>query len=383
MEQARFAQLMTTFQAQLAAQTKIKDLQSFAGNANAPVVVFIHGIGGDARHWSNPASVDVAETWLFDLNAHPIYQADKVLPSPTYHVNQVTSWSQLLSANNISWVNFSQTDNQGPLQTAVNDLTTILNALEAQVFEPYAQEVNTDGSGQVPPLVLLCHSRGGLVARATLKQLGKGNLPHLRKVITLHTPHFGSYMPQLSDDYDKFLATKLDFSGLSHSLPAPLGGFFSNVFNQYVAQIDSWVSKALKSSFGTMPEGTGFDELIPNSPMLMALAQNEQPFPGVEYHGFGGSNPIFLNLYLCLLNQTLPILGVVNAALLQSLSKVPEIASRYGGLAELDKGDSAVSITSSRWPSSFSASQQLFPVNHMQALLDPTLQKSVLPLLQS
>ena len=36
------------------------------------------------------------------------------------------------------------------------------------------------GGGDPPPLVLLCHSRGGLVARAALKALGAAGVPHLR-----------------------------------------------------------------------------------------------------------------------------------------------------------------------------------------------------------
>lgn len=383
MEQTQFSQLMNDFKGQLAAQNKIKDLSIFAGNANLPIVVMVHGIGGTAQHWSNPAGVNIEETWLFNISGRPAYQNDKVVPSPTYQPNQVTSWCQFLTTNNISWVNFTQSDNQGPLQTAVNELILILNTLEAQVFQPYAQQVNTDGSGQVPSLILLCHSRGGLVTRSALKQMGKGNLPHLRKVITLHTPHAGSYMPQLSDDYDKFLATKLDFKAVGNKLPKLVSSIFTSVIGNYISQVDDWVCKALKSSFGTMPNGVGFDELIPNSQMLKDLAQGEQPFPGVEYHGFGGSNPIFLNLYLCILDQTLSLLEVVNTELLGMLGAIPEVHSRYGGLAELDKGDSAVSITSSQWPSAFNATHQLFPINHMQALLDPNLQKAVLPLLQN
>ncbi len=53
----------------------------------------------------------------------------------------------------------------------------------------------------------------------------------------------------------------------------------------------------------------------------------------------------------------------------------------FGGLAELGHGDSAVSLTSSHWPEAFGAEHRIVAVNHMQALVDSSLQQAVRRLL--
>jgi len=57
------------------------------------------------------------------------------------------------------------------------------------------------------------------------------------------------------------------------------------------------------------------------------------------------------------------------------------VVGTFGGLAELGHGDSAVSLTSSHWPEAFGAEHRIVAVNHMQALVDSSLQQAVRRLL--
>ncbi len=73
---------------------------------------------------------------------------------------------------------------------------------------------------------------------------------------------------------------------------------------------------------------------------------------------------------------------MVARQVVEQLARIPGVADRFGGLAELDKGDSAVGPESSTWPDVFGAPHQTFAVNHMQALIDPALQQATLQALR-
>jgi len=138
------------------------------------------------------------------------------------------------------------------------------------------------------------------------------------------------------------------------------------------------VRAALLHSFGTLAQGPGFDELDPQSATLQGLADGEQPLPGVRYYGFGGTNPTFIHFYLCEMGHTVHLLETASGFLVEQLARIPGVGERFGGLAELSSGDSAVGPASSTWPEAFGAPHRTFAVNHMQALIDPALQQATL-----
>ena len=382
MDQPAFEGLLQEFQRRCSGEHDLPDLGVSAGRADAPIVVLIHGIGGNAQHWADPVGLNPTDTWLFDLAAPPPPGARGIGSSPPYRAGSVTPWCQLLRDNGLSYVTWSQARPDDLLQFAVREAVAVLGALEQLVFAPYARDAAA-GGGAVPPLVLLCHSRGGLVARAALKELGGAGVPHLRTVITLCTPHRGSYMPALADDYDRALGTALDFSALGQSLPSPIRRLVQGRLDPLLAELANRVREALLHSFGTLAQGPGFTELAPDSATMQALARDERPLPGVAYHGVGGANPTFIHFYLCEVGHAVHLLATASAFLVEQLARLPGVAARYGGLAEIDKGDSAVGLASSYWPDAFGATHQDAPVNHMQALVDQTLQRAVLDVIRA
>jgi len=279
-------------------------------------------------------------------------------------------------------ITWSQTRSDDLLQYAVAETTGVLAALEARVFAPYAADVAANG-GTVPPLILLCHSRGGLVARAALKGLGAAGVPHLRQVVTLCTPHHGSYMPKLAATYNDTLSNAIDLGPLGHRLPGPVRAVVERRLDPLLTDLANRVRVALLHSFGTLAQGPGFLELDPQSATLTALADGEGPLPDVRYVGFGGTDPTFVHYYLCEAGQTVHLLATASAFIVEQLARLPGVADAFGGLAELSAGDSAVGAASSTWPEQFGATHQTFPVNHMGALIDPALQQAVLQALRS
>ena len=382
MEHARFEGLLRDFQGRCIAEHKIRDLRVVAGAADAPIVVLVHGIGGNALHWSDPTALDPASTWLFDLKAEPRPGPTGIYTSPPYVRGTAMNWCLFLGNHQITYVNWSQGRPDDALRFGASELAGILRVLEQTVFGPYEQQAKA-GGGAVPPLILLCHSRGGLIARAALKELGQAGVPHLRKVITLTTPHKGSYMPRLANDYNTRLQTAVDFSPLAQRLPSFIRGFFEQAIDRYVDALANSVREAMLHSFGALAQGTGFEELVPGSPALTALTQGEQPIPGVQYFSFAGSNPVFVKFYMSGLGQVFYLMGAVGSFLVERLAMLPGVATTYGGLAELIKGDSAVGLASSRWPDAFRAQHQEVSLNHMEALVSPELQATVLQLIRS
>jgi pimeloyl-ACP methyl ester carboxylesterase len=383
MEQTRLAELLQNFQSQCAAENNLCELSVAAGQPDMPIVVLVHGIGGNAKHWSDPLNLNVNDTWLFDLNSNPPKNTKGIATSLPYHPDAAKSWTQFLSENRFSYVNFSQCHPSDLLQYAVTELSAILSYLEKLVFQAIEQEVATNG-GSIPPMIILCHSRGGLVTRATLKQLGNSGVPHLRKVISLCTPHQGSYMPKLSNDYNNTLHQNINFDILGNiKFPPPIQGFLDNVLEKNLNDVANKVREAISHSFGAPAMSAGFDELIPGSDMLNNLVQDEQPLPGVQYFGFTGTNPTFVKLFLCELGKVINILEVSSLHLLEVIGKVADSHQSYGDFKEMSEGDSAVAINSANWPPQFNAPQQSFHINHMQALIDSGLQNTVLGILKS
>jgi len=382
MDQARFEGLLQEFQARCSSENTIYDLAAVAGQADSPIVVLVHGIGGNIRHWSDPVGMNVNDTWLFDLKANPPKGTNGVAMSPPYQESAAKSWTSLLTENRISYVNFSQAKPGDLLEFAVTELVAILSSLENLVFKPYEDDVASNG-GQVPPLILVCHSRGGLVTRAALKQLGSAGVPHLRKVISLSTPHDGSFMPALANDYNNTLHNQMDFSTIGNNLPGPVHMFLQRTVGQYLSGMANMVREAMLHSFGTMAQSPGFDELRPSSTTLANLRQDEQPLPGVQYFSFGGANPTFVNMFLCVMGQNIHLLSTASTILVEIIGRIPDVKNGYGGLAELSNGDSAVATSRSHWPTQFNALHRDFSYNHMQALIDHPLQDAVLQIIRS
>jgi hypothetical protein len=84
-------------------------------------------------------------------------------------------------------VRWSQSDSGGPIQTAINELAAVIKKTKA-VYG-------------VPKVILVCHSRGGLVARKYIVNQWKlcGEVD-VEKIITLGTPHLGAQLAYLAAD---------------------------------------------------------------------------------------------------------------------------------------------------------------------------------------
>lgn len=64
MDQQTFQALFGAFQQRCSAENNLPDLAVSPGRPDAPIVVLIHGISGNAQHWADPVGLNPADTWL-------------------------------------------------------------------------------------------------------------------------------------------------------------------------------------------------------------------------------------------------------------------------------------------------------------------------------
>ncbi len=69
MDQPTFQALFGAFQQRCSTENSLPDLAVSSGCPDAPIVVLIHGIGGNVQHWADPIGLNPADTWLLDLSS--------------------------------------------------------------------------------------------------------------------------------------------------------------------------------------------------------------------------------------------------------------------------------------------------------------------------
>lgn len=279
-----------------------------AGTKGKPAILLIHGLAASRTHWTSPA-----DTWSIK-NGH--YLADWkpkdqkgsstipvikggvrsfVLSKVNKNADEDGSFWKRLKAEGFTVATWNQIPCMDTSSTPSDD------CLNSDVFDkayPTAKEAlaylatKTDED-----IILIGHSRGGLIARKLLKE-SDADLPALQRVkmlITLHTPHKGSSMAQKGNEVQKKLknpqnAIDLDWvpkevRKVAKDLMPDVGKKLSGVIDVLV------VLTGLK----------GAKELDGNGPIIKGIENGEKKRAGVKYYTFGGDDPrvarIFARVY--------------------------------------------------------------------------------------
>jgi pimeloyl-ACP methyl ester carboxylesterase len=267
------------------------------GEGSKPLLIFIHGMGMNMTAWSDPGKArilggkyplralagrgDEMETSFGDL---------KKLGFP------VLSWTQSRPA--------------GLIRIAVDELRYLMEEYRSRA-----------GNG----VILICHSRGGLVGRKYLEEYDRS----VRGLVTLSTPHLGTTMA-------KWALSLLPVT-------STLNRYIKGVAQQEADSAFKRVLSFLCSS--------GLRELLPDSEFFLGLHDRKQQ--GTRYISLGGTNP--------------DLLKAISVSLPELISKmVPERIVPY----EMREGygDGLVSAASSELP--YGDEHRNFPVNHAAVLFD-------------
>jgi len=206
-------------------------------------------------------------------------------------------------------------------------------------------------------IILIGHSRGGLIART---HLASGD-PMVRCLLTLATPHGGSRMARWAR-YLSPIASLLD-----QLLPEPEKGTAMYTIKKLTEFLSS---RAVR-------------ELLPDSLFFRSI--NDGPVEAVRYFSAGGNDPHLFSLYRTVAKAAGKG-GTDCTVRMQKVFSVPEVleAALPGKLLpdemKKGKGDGLVSVASSRL--AWAHEHQVFDINHAGILFDPAVRQKAINFLE-
>ena len=251
-----------------------------------------------------------------------------------------------------------------------------------QAYQQFLAATQTLNAAALPPVVLLGHSRGGLVIRQLLKD--HGSQGRVKWVITLHSPHSGSELAiapeKLQTQVQILCSTPVVVDGLQPWLAA--------VSVICYESLEAFLKEQLKP---------GQRELTPGGPVLGPLASGEARLPEVTYYTFGGTSPTYLKFYAWFLtpgsgvpqfkcDHSIPPDCEIYFEWVANASELPGVSPMLGALPDHfvpeimpGKGDGLVADARSRLP--FASTHITDNLNHAEVLWDHTVQQQVAQIL--
>jgi pimeloyl-ACP methyl ester carboxylesterase len=366
-----------------------------AANARKPVVVLLHGLGGDCNDWIDPFQ---DRNWPYDHQHEPeerdmgFHDGPPVLKlpglqtqyflSPRLQGNALgadgsddRSWWQALVKAGFPVFTYSQ------VAGLMVPFTSGPIAEFKRFMETLQRDVLRDAAYASRPVVILGHSRGGLIGRAYLgdaevKADKAGRFPQVKGLISLSSPHQGSNMALMDDKIIGFLEK---VQSVVPTLPNDVG---NTVIESLKKKVDNYV-------------GAYGDEIEPGSPLYRGLEAQEPIRAGVRCISVGGTSPRLLRLYLWTFTGDSMLPKKSPEGKLQfhwrakpieakGASPIPDgLPLKLLGI-DLDEimpgcGDGLTADKRCRFPDSFHAEEHFsVHLSHAEELWDPGLQQEVI-----
>jgi len=320
------------------------DISLNGGSADKPAIIFIHGLGMDKDIWINPSNSRILGGRLslkIFLGQRPSVKdfglsRDKPKKETAefsigVQPDVITTVFDDLKLNGYTVITWSQEMPSGPIDAAVSELEKVVK---------FAKEMTKAG------IVLLGHSRGGLIGRKYLMRKDRSIIG----LITISSPHRGSSIARIACYLKPFASF--------------IGPLFSNADKGTVSSSIKYVLDFLKSK--------ALKELLPGSPFLKSL--KDEPFAWIHYISIGGTDPTLFRLYKWHWDSVQE--GKSFRWLLQpeELFSIPEIFHKvipnklYPEEIRKGIGDGLVTAASSKIP--WCDEHYNFNLNHAQVLFD-------------
>jgi pimeloyl-ACP methyl ester carboxylesterase len=254
-------------------------------------------------------------------------------------LTNLTTLFHSLRGQGCTVITWSQQRPSAEIDSAVSELKDIV-----AMFEGYSKA----------GMVLIGHSRGGLVAR---KYLAGGD-KRIRCLVTLATPHKGSRMARWVEYMNPLTSL------IHHFLPVSEEGT---------------VLYAAKKTFAFL-RSKAVKELLPDSRFFRSL-EDDTAHRGVHYLSVGGNNPTLFSVYRRVIERTRNDDKERFMVKPLRVFSVPDIleqvipARLFPDEMKQGKGDGFVSAESSRLP--WSDEHYDFDVNHAGILFDERVKQVV------
>ena len=372
-----------------------RNVPAGAAHARKPVVILLHGLGGDRNDWMDPFQ---ERNWPYNHHQPPervdmgIHTKPPLLKLPGLETRYFLSprmagnsrgvdgsddrsWWDVLVRAGFPVFTYSQV---GALMVPLSRGPV---AEFKELMETLQRDVLGDAAYRERQVVILGHSRGGLIARAFLgdpevKADQSGRFPRVSGLITLSSPHMGSHMALLDDKIIDLL------SMIQKAVPTLPNDVGNEVINTLKKKVDDYV-------------GAHGDEIEPGSPLFQALKIQEPIRSGVRCISVGGTSPRLLRVYLWAFSgeSMKPRLSADGKIQFHWQAKPIEAkgASPFPdglplGILGIDldeimpgRGDGLTADKRCRFPPSFGAEEHIsVPLSHAEELWDPELQKAII-----
>ena len=326
-----------------------RDFVMIQGKPDRPAVVFIHGLGMDKRIWESPDESRILGgkfplSLVVGRSQGPEEGTADEQGDITggLHLGRpakgLTTLFHSLRQEGCTVITWSQQRPSGGMDVAVSELRDVL-----------AHSDHRTRAG----VVLIGHSRGGLVARKYLTRKDE----RVRCVVTLATPHKGSAMAR----WGEYLAPAASL--ISSLLPESERGTALHAVKKV---LDFLRSRAV-------------EELLPGSRFFRSLG--DSPQRGICYLSSGGSNPTLFTVYRRVIEKVSDDEGERAVVRSRPVFSVPEIFERviparlFPKEMKQGKGDGLVSTESSVLP--WSDEHYEFSVNHAEILFDERVKRTI------
>lgn len=337
------------------------------GAEGKPIVVLVHGFGATQKSWTNPYEEFLVRGRVsFDY----VLADYEERPSPPYFspwqfrnycfstplrklASRPPSLWKTLKRRGYSLLTWTQREPYGPIDLAVEELNGMVVESEA-IFGIGAR------------LVLMGHSRGGLVARKWIQDHPdkRGRVDGL---ILLASPNGGSRLA----DAGKFFARAVKAIGrfMPREPSLDCGGISFHVSSFY-------------GEISRLFQGVALEELRPHSPFILGLKQKEieEQRSRIPYLNLIATSTLFTKLYRISATDTGKLREVIS--LIDSLPKMVPAMMLLHELVQ-GKGDGLVSKERARIAWVAPGFQREFHINHLRMLIDHDVRREIIRFLEA
>jgi hypothetical protein len=350
------------------------------GDPSKPAVLLFHGLHRTGRCWTAP-SKDGEGVYHFDYKNEPRTLDLGTQSYPGVGVYKIGANTQTVEVDPDNWFDFLAGRGFTVAtftQPGLDFDDAVPTAVEALAkFEEQTRAMKPDAP---PPIALVCHSRGGLVGRAVMKQHGSMS-GRVKWFVTLSTPHQGSELARAPHAIEQEIRRSVDealaaATNLPSEVPLPvLRNSAEDVVVTLMRPLLWMANRELNDEDR---------ELKPGGTVITSLEQGEQKLDGVEYHTFGGTNPNYFRMCVYMFTGDSAKLNAGKFKWSAYPIEVGAVSPMFEDVRDFcaeitpGKGDGLVADARARLPWSKHESVGL---NHAEFLWDRALQRRVARLL--
>ena len=314
----------------------------YEGNHKKPIVILVHGLGMEQNIWTDPCSARILggalpiTVLLSEKPAHRDKVMSKITAGDRPDPKNLRTIFHDLRDKGYSVITWSQQRPAGPVDSAVKELTEVMD---------YAGKVHKGD------IVLVCHSRGGLIAR---KFLADSN-SNVSALITICTPHRGSYIAKLASYISPLVRIMTPFISENTN---------TSTLKKAVTRVTDFMkSNAVK-------------ELLPASDFFQTLSDRKKE--GMRCLTLGGTQPRLFGFYKWTWKTAEGKRLICPEEVLSFPCSIEKIMPSLLFPDELKKGlgDGLVTAESSRLD--WADEHRNFPLNHAQMIYDKRVREIII-----